>query len=185
MDLELFPRIHLRVGCGISLATARRWLHSKGFKYINHKKGLYFDGHDRPDVVEYRQEHFLPTMKAYEPRLVRYVVGDVDQELIIPRDNYVKRCLVLLAQDEMTAQANDITSKMWVYKDHHRLRKKGVGRGLHKSDTLCSTVGWLNEGTQTLEYGKNYEGYWTGKLFVKQVSMFLALSCHPPSLMDL
>ncbi|KIM76951.1 hypothetical protein PILCRDRAFT_26353, partial [Piloderma croceum F 1598] len=63
---ELFPQIHLRVGCGISLATARRWLHKEGFKYIHHKKGLYFDGHDRPDVVEYCQKHFLPAMKAYE-----------------------------------------------------------------------------------------------------------------------
>jgi hypothetical protein len=171
MEYELFPRIHLRVGHGISLATARRWLHKEGFKYIHHRKGLYFDGHDRPDVVEYRQEHFLPAMKAYEPRLVRYVVGDVDRELIIPRKNYVERRLVLLAQDEMTSQANDITSKMWVFEDQHRLRKKGVGRGLHQSDTLCSTVGWLDKGTQTLEYGKNYEGYWTGELFVKQVNL--------------
>jgi hypothetical protein len=90
MEYELFPRIHLRVGRGISLATAWQWLHKEGFKYIHHKKGLYFDGHDRPDVVEYRQKHFLPAMKAYKPRLVHYVVGDVDQELIIPRENYVE-----------------------------------------------------------------------------------------------
>ncbi|KAF8231337.1 hypothetical protein L208DRAFT_1277353 [Tricholoma matsutake] len=75
----------------------------------------------------------------------------------------------LLAQDEMTAQANDIMPKTWVFEDQHRLRKKGVGHGLHKSDILCSTVGWLEEATQTLEYGKNYEGYWTGELFVKQL----------------
>jgi hypothetical protein len=153
----------MRVGRGISLATARRWLHKEGFKYIHHKKGLYFDGHDRPDVVKYCQEHFLPAMKAYEPQLVHYVVGEVDQELIIPHDNYVERRLVLLAQDEMTAQANDIRSKTWVLGDQHHLRKKGV-------DILCSTVGWLDEGSQT-EYGKNYEGYWTGELFIKQVNL--------------
>jgi hypothetical protein len=27
-------------------------------------------------------------------------------------------------------------------------------------------VGWLEE---ELEYGKKYDGYWTGELFVKQV----------------
>ena len=175
MEYELFPRIHLRIGRGISLSTARRWLHKEGFRYISNQKGLYFDGHDRPDVVEYRQDHFLPAMKQYESRLVRYVVGNVDQELLIPHENFVERRLVLLAQDEMTAQANDTTSKTWVFEDQHRLRKKGVGRGLHKSDTLCSTVGWLEEGTQTLEYGKNYEGYWTGEPFVKQVSR---LDCY-------
>jgi hypothetical protein len=129
-------------------------------------------------VVEYRQKNFLPAMKGYKSRLVRYVVGDVDQEQIILRENYVDRRLVLLAQDEMTAQANDITSKTWVFEDQHRLRKKGVGRGLHQSDVLCSTVGWLGEGTQTLEYGKNYKGYWTGELFVKQVNSSQLLCEH-------
>jgi hypothetical protein len=55
-------------------------------------------------------------MKGYEAWLVRYVVGDVDQELIIPHENYVERRLVLLTQDEMMMQANDITSKMWVFR---------------------------------------------------------------------
>lgn len=31
VELELFPRIHLRVGHGISLSTADRWLHLEGF----------------------------------------------------------------------------------------------------------------------------------------------------------
>ena len=66
MNLELFPRIHLKVGKGISLATARRWLHREGFWYTSYKKGLYFDGHDRLDVVQYRQDVFLPKMKEYE-----------------------------------------------------------------------------------------------------------------------
>ena len=56
MELKLFPHIHLRVGCSISLATAWRWLHSEGFRYTTHKKGLYFDGHDHADVVEYHQK---------------------------------------------------------------------------------------------------------------------------------
>ncbi|KAH7902939.1 hypothetical protein BJ138DRAFT_1120921 [Hygrophoropsis aurantiaca] len=51
MELELFPRVHLKVGRGISLATARRWLRHEGFRYTSHKKGLYFDGHDRADRV--------------------------------------------------------------------------------------------------------------------------------------
>ncbi|CAK5263642.1 unnamed protein product [Mycena citricolor] len=34
---------------------------------------------------------------------------------------------------------------------------------------ICSTVGWLKDASQTLEYGKNYEGYWNGELFIKQI----------------
>ncbi|KAH6905763.1 hypothetical protein BKA70DRAFT_1107273, partial [Coprinopsis sp. MPI-PUGE-AT-0042] len=57
----------------------------------------------------------------------------------------------------------------WVFEDQYALRKKGVGRGLHQSDVICSTVGWIMAASQTLEYGKNYEGYWTGELFVTQL----------------
>ena len=35
--------------------TARRWLHCLGFNRIHHQKGVYFDGHDRKDVVVYRE----------------------------------------------------------------------------------------------------------------------------------
>ena len=112
---------------GISLATARHWLHSEGFKYTTHKKGLYFDGHDWPDVVEYQQNVFLPAMKMFEPQLVWYEVGNVEKEMIIPRANYIKCRLVLTPQDEMTSQANDIMLKMWVYNGQYMLRKKGPG----------------------------------------------------------
>ncbi|KAJ6609649.1 hypothetical protein B0H10DRAFT_2225777 [Mycena sp. CBHHK59/15] len=51
MEAELLPRLQLKVGKGISLSTPRRWLHKEGFQFIGHKKDVYFDGHDRPDVV--------------------------------------------------------------------------------------------------------------------------------------
>ena len=60
MELTLFPRIQLKVSRGISLSTARCWLRCEGFQYTGHKKGLYFDGHDRADIVAYRQDVFLP-----------------------------------------------------------------------------------------------------------------------------
>ncbi|KAJ3792109.1 hypothetical protein GGU11DRAFT_819115 [Lentinula aff. detonsa] len=67
------------------------------------------------------------------------------------------------------AQANDGQKKEWVWDGEYKMRKKGVGRGLHRSDIICSTVGWLEDAGQELEYGKNYDGYWTGELFVKQL----------------
>ncbi|KAI6168758.1 hypothetical protein EDD17DRAFT_1773030 [Pisolithus thermaeus] len=39
----------------------------------------------------------------------------------------------------------------WVFDNEYRLQKKGAGSG------------------QSLEYGKNYDGYWNGKLFVNQL----------------
>ena len=76
-----------------------------------------------------------------------------------------------MAHEESTTQANDSQGKTWVLDGEHAIKKKGLGRGLHQSDCICLTIGWLKNGSQTLEYGKNYDGYWTGELFVKQ-------ACH-------
>ena len=170
LELELFPRIHMKVVRGISLRTARRWLHREGFRFTEHRKALYFDGHERPDVVEYRQGVFIPQMKLHRQRIVEYVVGDVGKEKEKPIENYVERRLILVSHDESTTQANDGKKKSWVHENEHALKKKGVGRGIHQSDVICSTMGWLKAASQSLEYGKNYEGYWNGELFVKQVS---------------
>ena len=136
---------------------------------MQHKKGLYFDGHNWPDVLEYQQNVFLPLMEKYHERLVEYVVGDVDKEVLKPW-NCVERLLVLVPQDESTMQAHDGEEFSWVYEGDQPLKHKGPGCSLHESSVICSTVGWLEGASTTIEYGKNYDGYWTGELFVKQVN---------------
>ena len=121
MECELLPQLHLKVSRGISLVTAHQWLHREGFKFTTHKKGVYFDGHDRPDVVDYRQNVFLPQMEEYSCRLVRYSVEDPDNENLSVNDNFVKHRLVLCAHDEMTVQSNDATNEYWVFDDKYRL----------------------------------------------------------------
>ena len=39
--------------------TACRWLHTLGFSYKSHKKMIFFDGHERPDVVADRAEKLV------------------------------------------------------------------------------------------------------------------------------
>lgn len=169
MEVELLPRIQHSVKKGVSIETARQFLQKEGFRYVEHKKGLYYDGHERPDVVEYRQNVFLPQMQAYRSRLVEYQPDNLTEEVIKTPANYVERRLVLVPQDEMTAQANDGMKKSWVMEGEQPLKKKGVGRGIHQSDVICATVGWMKEASASMEYGKNYEGYWDGAQFVKQV----------------
>ncbi|KAJ7130810.1 hypothetical protein C8R43DRAFT_831687, partial [Mycena crocata] len=57
----------------------------------------------------------------------------------------------------------------WVLEGEQPLRKKGAGRGLHRSDVLCSTCGHLVDAGEQIEYGKNYDGYWDGQMFMKQL----------------
>ncbi|KIK92497.1 hypothetical protein PAXRUDRAFT_147202, partial [Paxillus rubicundulus Ve08.2h10] len=77
--------------------------------------------------------------------------------------------LVLCAHDEMTVQANDAVDQYWVLEDQFQLQKKGTGCGIHRSDIICSTAGHMMDAGVSLDYGKNYQGYWTGKFFIKQL----------------
>ncbi|KAF7308048.1 hypothetical protein MKEN_01167100 [Mycena kentingensis (nom. inval.)] len=167
----LFPRIGVKTGLKqtISLSTAREWMAKFGWKYQEHKKALYFDGHERPDVVEYRQKEFIPKLRAHRARLVEYVVGEVDR--LVQKGHGVAGTgsLVLCSHDEMTCQAHDGKAKSWGPAGEQPLRKKGKGRGLHYSGVIASTCGHLKDAGQVMEYGKNYDGYWNGELFVKQL----------------
>jgi hypothetical protein len=65
----------------ISLRTAQRWLHAMGWRYGRKKNGMYIDGHEREDVVEYRRE-FIGRWKIYEKRMYLYNNdGNVDNKL--------------------------------------------------------------------------------------------------------
>jgi hypothetical protein len=37
-----------------------------GWRCVELQKGVYMDGHERPDVVEYCNSIFLPAMKEYQ-----------------------------------------------------------------------------------------------------------------------
>lgn len=45
----------------IGVETARKWMHEMGFQVPTSTKGSFVDGHERPDVVEYRKK-FLRRM---------------------------------------------------------------------------------------------------------------------------
>jgi hypothetical protein len=74
----------------------------------------------------------------------------------------------------MTTEANDADKAKWVLHGEMPIRKKGAGRGIHRSDIICSTVGHIDDAGQGMEYGKNYEGYWDGAQFIKQVNFPLS-----------
>ena len=134
---------------------------------MQYKKALYFDGHERPDVVDYRQNVFLPAMARYQSRIVEYTGDNLDEEVIKNLPPGVRK-LILCPHDESTMQSNDGPKGGWGPQDEMPLLKKGAGRGSHRSDVICACHGWLHNAGQQLEYGKNYDGYWTGELFIKQ-----------------
>ena len=84
IEIGLFPQIHHIVSKTkkLSLTMAQELMKKEGFEYTEHKKALYFDGHERPDVVDDRQIRFLPDMTAFMQDMICYVVGDVMTEFV-------------------------------------------------------------------------------------------------------
>ncbi|KAH8828793.1 hypothetical protein DL96DRAFT_1695984 [Flagelloscypha sp. PMI_526] len=79
--------------------------------------------------------------------------------------------------------AHDGQKKGWVQNGEFPLRKKGAGRGIHRSDTICPCHGHITAAGQSLEYGKNYDGYWNGEMFVDQLKKKIIPAfeeLHPP-----
>ncbi|POG72245.1 hypothetical protein GLOIN_2v1773911 [Rhizophagus irregularis DAOM 181602=DAOM 197198] len=55
----------------IAKATSTRWLNVLGYSFQSQKQGTYYDGHERPDVVEYRKL-FLDKIYSYERYMAKY-----------------------------------------------------------------------------------------------------------------
>lgn len=174
MEVELFPHICMKVGKGIAISTAHWWLHAEGCKYTLHKKAIYYNGHDRADVVADWQEHFLLAMTEYHERLVEYKMGNPMVE-VQKNTPLVLWRLVLVVHDESTCMENDGPKASWVIDGEQPILKKGVGRGSHQSDVICSMVGWIESAGVQIEYGKNYDGFWKKEDFVNQV--YLKVLC--------
>jgi hypothetical protein len=49
----------------ISIKTTLHWLDKLGWTYRKLKNGMYIDGHERPDVVQYGEE-FVGRWMGYE-----------------------------------------------------------------------------------------------------------------------
>jgi hypothetical protein len=63
---------------GLSERTPREWMKRRWFKWRDVKKGVYKDGHERPDVLRYRQESFLPRFAELEPTFVQWTFSELE-----------------------------------------------------------------------------------------------------------
>jgi hypothetical protein len=59
VNTEILPRLLISTRKRISRATTYNWLQRLGFYKSESKKGVYVDGHEREDVISYRQDVFL------------------------------------------------------------------------------------------------------------------------------
>ncbi|KAJ3816431.1 hypothetical protein F5880DRAFT_1619331 [Lentinula raphanica] len=125
----------------ISIRTARRYLNSLNYRFSQPKKGQYKDGHDRADVVEYRDKKFIP--QIYE---------------LLSRSVTFDRNGLPLPPPAMTGETND-----------NLLAAKGEGVTLMIADFVSAEFGFLvspdghERARREFKPGKNKDGYFTAE----------------------
>jgi hypothetical protein len=166
-------------GVGISESTAHAWLHRLGFVVANHKKGVYFDGHERPDVVLSRIL-YLVEKKEYDKRLLHTMPTEAQKAAfrLLPKD---ERPIVELSHDECCFNSNEDVSRTWAEeKNQSSCKSKSKGAGMMVSAFISEIDGPQLEYTMAaggellqlytlLEYGT--EGYWTSDKMMEQMAI--------------
>ncbi len=176
--------------------TVRRWMRFLGYEKRVKGKHYYVDGHEREDVVNYRNV-FLDKMLGnggYCQRMVQYEGNLMENEIQPQLQEGQKKC-VLIAQDESTVYANDSGRTVWINEDDNRqLDPKAQGDSLMISGFMCSCHGFICHDVvqpdgvtickQTYRVfcaGKNREDYWLNDHLVDQLLEVLPIfeEYHP------
>lgn len=160
----------------ISERTAQRWLNKMNFRYARKPNGMYIDGHERPDVVEYRNK-FVKRWQRHELRMLVYDENGkecrkpVGYKLDNPGQPFR---LELITHDESTFYANDRSRQRWFHTSEAATPvRKGEGASIMVSDFLTPTFGRLIDGDEEARVlfraGKNRDGYFTAEDLIAQV----------------
>ena len=205
VNRELLPNSDLPPGCPqvISERTAAKWLNQLGFHPYSLKKGVYIDGHERDDVVQYRklflrkleilEETHLPPLLCSD-ELTAFPVGCAT----------ASRSLVLIFHDESSFHANEGQSVLWAEEGRVPIRPKSQGRGLMVSDFVTEHHGLLQLNEEEYEevhrsdasipqcareifkFGVANDGYWNSERFLKQMEKAITIANvkYPPSLFN-
>lgn len=141
-----------------------------GYRWTLTPKGQYSDGHEREDVVAYRQETFLPQWKEIEPHLRNWRPDGEEDKGPLPQN---RRTMVWF-HDESVFYAHDRRKKRWVHKtEKAKPYQKGEGASLMVADFVSADYGWLRapdhsagnpeEARVFFKPGSGWDGYFTNE----------------------
>lgn len=149
---------------------------------MDYSKGAYIDGHEREDVVTYRQQ-YLAEMEALEALYPPPPEPEAPTPCPVPG----QKRLVIIDHDESTFYANEDESKAWGEEGSHFIKPKGKGSSIMVSDFIeeldgplrlsdqdhaihqPSHPGLVQEARTLLETGDNRGGYWDSPKFLANV----------------
>ncbi|KZT20128.1 hypothetical protein NEOLEDRAFT_1076194 [Neolentinus lepideus HHB14362 ss-1] len=183
---EMRERLNLKKP--ISERTAQRWIHNMGYRWKKEPKGQYKDGHERQDVVDYRQNVFLPRWLKLEARTRIWNTDGSEADESATRETRRARWIVIWHHDESIFYANDRRHLRWVNNDESaKPYVKGEGASVMFADFVSPDYGWLRsedgmeEARVTWKPGKNRDGYFTTADVLEQATKAMdILNKHYP-----
>jgi hypothetical protein len=165
----------------MDISTAQRWMKKLDYHWAYDPKDQYVDGHEQEDVVDYRQNVFLP-------RWANIKACTQDWSNCQPDPLPHKRKVVVWFHNELTFYANDRRVARWVHSNEAaKPYAKGEGASHMVADLVSANYGWLRspdgeeEARVLFKAGKNCEGYFTAKNILNQAAMAIdILKKHYP-----
>ncbi|KAJ7823280.1 hypothetical protein B0H13DRAFT_1919727 [Mycena leptocephala] len=123
---HLFPELEIDDTIGVTTATA--WLKKLGYRLRRYQKGIYYDGHERPDVVQKRNE-FIKDMFACLNNAYQYEDEKEDEAATSQSTSNLREIPPKLKpgdiiyypifHDECTVHANEQSHFVWETDDQH------------------------------------------------------------------
>ena len=188
VNQEILPRLLTTMDRPIARSTAYLWLPRLGFHRHETRKGLYVDGHERPDVISYRQEVFLPLMKELLSYTVQYEEDEAGTwHTIQPSLPTGVQLHVMYFHDESCFHGHDYKKRLWLADSQQKMPGKSKGRLIHISEFIgpegrirvpndkgIFIPDDLNlDARQTIYPGSNGDPWWDTKQLLVQVTRTL------------
>ena len=122
---------------------ARQWLHEMDFKVRHITKEIYYDGHERQDVIEIRDE-FLRTMTSlgflHETNTPNQESASHLPSVPVSKE---RENTIFWFHDKSTFNANEDEPTMWKDDTMQVIKPKGRGAGIMVSDFIEEKDGYL------------------------------------------
>ena len=155
----------------ISERTARNWMKRMGYRWTKDPKGQYADGHERANVIAYRQKILIPAWSILQAKTRRWAADNIDGADSASDG----RKTVVWFHDESIFYAHDRRKQRWVHKSETAVPyTKGEGASLMVADFVSADYGWLRspDGAEKARVlfkpGKNRDGYFTHEDIIQQ-----------------
>ena len=189
LNQEILPALSIMLKRPLCERTARRWILRLGWRLKTLKKGVYMDGHEREDVVKYRNEVFLPAMAKFEERMTKFEGPELRK--VEPTLGEGEKEIIPQFHDESCLSVNDYKANAWLGPGQTILQKKGRGRLIHVSEFINPITGRLilhdaqgnivDEARKIIYPGSNGDAWWDTEQLLAQVKHAIEVfeKAHP------